>query len=83
MKITVEITNFEELQKILLFFKSIQLEKVEVNYTNSEILENSLSTLIQKGDKTQDPTSLFGIWKDNPKTTQQIRTQNWKRDWNI
>lgn len=69
MKVTVEITNFEELEKLLLFFKSIQLDKVEVNYKNN----GSLDDVLEKGDKTQDPTALFGIWKDNPRSLEEIR----------
>lgn len=83
MKITLEITNFEELEKVLLFFKSIQLEKVEVNYTNKKSNQNSIDDILEKGDKTQDPTALFGIWKDNPRSLEEIRKQNWKRDWEI
>ena len=30
---------------------------------------------ITKGDKSIDPTALFGIWKDNPRTLEQIREQ--------
>lgn len=84
MKITLEITNFEELEKVLLFFKSIQLEKVEVNYTNQQSTKHSIDDNdLEKGDKTQDPTALFGIWKDNPRNLEEIRKQNWKRDWEI
>jgi len=28
----------------------------------------TLSSKIQKGNKKINPTELFGIWKDNPKT---------------
>ena len=79
MKVTVEITNLEELEKLLLFFKSIQLDKVEVNYKNNASLDN----VLEKGDKTQDPTALFGIWKDNPRSLEEIRSKSWTRDWKI
>ncbi len=34
--------------------------------------------VITKGDKTIDPTSLFGIWKDNPRTLEEIRQKAWR-----
>ncbi len=82
MKVTLEITNFEELEKVLLFFKSINLDKVEVNY-KSESSIDPLNDVLEKGDKTQDPTALFGIWKDNPRSLEEIRNKNWKRNWEL
>lgn len=32
-----------------------------------------------KGDKTQDPTELFGIWAAAPKRLVEIRSLGWKR----
>ena len=78
MKIILETTDFNELQKIILFIKSLQLEKIEINYSNTLPTSN-----IQKGDKTQDPRALFGIWKDKPRSIEEIRNQNWKRNWEI
>lgn len=34
---------------------------------------------ITKGDKTIDPTVLFGIWKETPKDISDIRMQAWQR----
>ena len=76
MKVTLEIANFEELEKLFLFFKSIQLDKVEVNYKNESLIED----VLERGDKTQDPTALFGMWKDNPRDIEEIRNKNWKRN---
>ena len=36
---------------------------------------------ITKGIKKIDPTALFGIWKNKPRNIQDIRQQNWKRNW--
>jgi len=36
---------------------------------------------ITKGNKKLDPTALFGIWKNKPHNLQDIRQQDWKRNW--
>jgi hypothetical protein len=35
---------------------------------------------ISKGDKSMDPTSLFGIWASNPRNLKEIRQKAWKRN---
>ena len=35
---------------------------------------------IIEGDKSIDPTSLFGIWADAPRNIQDIRQKAWERD---
>ena len=32
---------------------------------------------IRRGNKAEDPTALFGIWKDRPRTLEEIRRRNW------
>ncbi len=78
MKVSLETNSFEELERIISLFKSMQLEKIEVNYSNT-----TPTNSIQKGDKTQDPRALFGIWKEKPRSIEEIRNQNWKRNWEI
>ena len=56
MKISLETTSVEELERIILFFKSMQLKEIEVNYSDVTKKDN-----VQKGDKTQDPRVLFGV----------------------
>lgn len=34
---------------------------------------------ITQGDKTIDPTDLFGLWKGQPKQLSDIRKQAWQR----
>jgi hypothetical protein len=34
---------------------------------------------ITHGDKTIDPTDLFGLWKEQPKQLSDIRKQAWQR----
>ena len=38
---------------------------------------------VTKGDKTLNPTELFGLWENNPLNLQDIRKQNWKRNLDI
>ncbi len=38
---------------------------------------------ITKGDKKLNPTALFGIWENKPRNIQDIRGQDWKRNWDI
>lgn len=33
---------------------------------------------LTKGDKSLNPTELFGIWKNNPRSIKIIRQQAWK-----
>ncbi|OFX20691.1 MAG: hypothetical protein A2033_00960 [Bacteroidetes bacterium GWA2_31_9] len=76
MKLIIETTNFNEFEKILYFFKTIEIGSVKV------ISEHIIPTpKIHKGNKKINPKELFGIWKDNPKSLEQIRENSWKRNW--
>ena len=35
---------------------------------------------ISKGDKSMDPTSLFGIWESSPRNLKEIRQKAWERN---
>jgi hypothetical protein len=37
---------------------------------------------LTKGDKSLDPTDLFGIWKNNTHSIEVIRQQAWQRNSN-
>ena len=77
MRVTIDAVNIQEVEKILLLLKSLNINNIEV------IPEPSgQRPSITKGDKRIDPTGLFGIWKDNPRNIQEIRASNWKRNWN-
>jgi len=75
MKVTIEVASYTELEKLLLFFKSLDLKSVNVVTSFDKP-----TPTITKGDKSIDPTGLFGIWKDAPRTLEQIRETAWKRD---
>ncbi len=38
---------------------------------------------IKKGNKSLNPTELFGMWADKPRNLQDIRKNDWQRNWNI
>lgn len=75
MKLTIELSNISELERILVLFKTLELENVKIVSPNF-----SLSSPIQKGNKKINPRGLFGIWKDNPKNIEEIRRAAWKRN---
>lgn len=71
MKLTIEIEEPEELEKLMKWLhENDLLEQVNI--------ETPKPTLpITRGDKSIDPTALFGIWKDNPRTLEEIRKNSW------
>ena len=77
MKITIEVSSHTELEKIVLFLQTLKLDSVRI-ITDSLAKKSDKNncTNITKGDKSIDPTSLFGVWKDNPRTLEQIREQS-------
>jgi hypothetical protein len=78
MRISIEAIDIQEVEKILLLLKSLNIKNIEVIPGPS-----GQHPSITKGDKEIDPRELFGVWKDNPRTIEVIRTANWKRDWNV
>ena len=74
MRITLEITNLSEIEKLFSFFQTVKLDDIQVI---SEDLR--LKPKIQKGNKHLNPKELFGIWKENPKNIEEIRANAWKR----
>ena len=74
MKITIEVTDKNELDKVLSALQTLASENVKIStsgYTDP--------LPITKGDKTVDPSALFGIWKDAPRKLIQIRKEGWDR----
>lgn len=71
MTVTFEISNSDEMEKLVSFFKVVKPENIQII---SELKPN-----IKKGDKSIDPKGLFGIWKDNPKSIEEIRSNAWQR----
>lgn len=75
MKITFEVTDKAELEKIMKFFGSLDNEKVTIiDNTSGNLLLNMIP-----GDKSIDPNELFGIWADDPRSAEDIRKAAWER----
>lgn len=56
----------------------------ESNALQSLFRQTSTNELpVKKGDKTLNPTELFGMWADKPRNLQDIRKNDWQRNWNI
>ncbi len=77
MRVTIEAVNIQEVEQILLLLKNLNLKDIQVSPGPS-----GEHPMVTKGDKKIDPRELFGIWKNNPRSLEQIRESAWKRDWN-
>lgn len=74
MRVTLEIADFDEMEKLLSLFQTMKLENIKIISPKNEIKSNIL-----KGNKTINPKELFGIWKDTPRNIEEIRTKAWDR----
>jgi len=72
MKITIEPTSTAELERLIMMLQSMEVTNFEVT--------NIPKPSITKGDKSIDPTALFGIWKDAPRQLEDIRARAWQRN---
>lgn len=82
MKVTVEVSSQSELEKIILFFNSLKLDSIRIvtdAITPMPKKNNKKGVKISKGDKSIDPSDLFGMWKDNPQSIETIRQKAWQR----
>jgi hypothetical protein len=72
MKLTVEISDESEIEKLLSYLKS---QKINSYHIGSESVPN-----VGKGDKSISPKEFFGVWKNTPKKLEVIRANAWKRN---
>lgn len=72
MKLTVEISDENEIEKLLSYLKSQKISAYQIGF---ESVPN-----VEKGDKTSNPKDFFGLWKSTPKKLEDIRTNAWKRN---
>ncbi|MCY7349883.1 MAG: hypothetical protein LH606_04345 [Cytophagaceae bacterium] len=76
MKVILEIEKPDEVEKLMRWLhKNRLLSQVKVETAVSDD-----SAAIVRGDKRIDPQALFGIWKDNPRTLEEIRKAAWDRN---
>lgn len=74
MRVTLEISNLGEVEKLLDALKKFKVKDVKVTSGKHA------RAFITKGDKKINPTDLFGVWKKRPRTLDQIRKKAWKRN---
>ncbi|MDX2302392.1 MAG: hypothetical protein NW226_06305 [Microscillaceae bacterium] len=77
MKITIELNTWIELESVLTLLSTLPLEGIQIQADKPNHLP------IQKGDKSLDGKALFGIWKDKPRSIEEIRNASWTRNWNL
>ncbi|MCB9232680.1 MAG: hypothetical protein H6581_13500 [Bacteroidia bacterium] len=75
MKITIETTNPHKLQRLLELLKELKIDDFSVIDSTEK---GSQPTILQR-DQNIDPTELFGIWKNKPRSLEEIRKRGWKR----
>lgn len=78
MTITIEVADAHEAGQVLKLLKSLDISAVHVQSSPTPPVPT-----ITAGDKSQDPRALFGIWKDQSRTLEQVREAGWKRNWDI
>lgn len=85
MKLTIEVATQSELEQIIHFFQSIKLESIRIigDKWASQVPKKSKKGIkITRGDKSLDPTELFGMWRENPRSVETIRQEAWERPQN-
>jgi len=78
MTVTIETSGIQEVEQLLILLKSLDIKNIKIQ-SSPAVFQSKIT----RGDKKIDPKPLFGIWKDNPRTIEQIRSAAWKRNWNI
>jgi hypothetical protein len=79
MTVTIQASGLQEMEQLLHLIKSLNINDLRIDFSNKKEIEPTIT----KGDKSINPTELFGIWKDSPKTTEDLRSNNWKRNWDL
>jgi hypothetical protein len=83
MKLTIEVSSQTELEKIIHFFQTLKLDSVRI-ISDSFIPEpkkvNQKALKVIKGDKSIDPSELFGMWADDVRSIEEMRQNAWGRN---
>ncbi|MCB9266432.1 MAG: hypothetical protein H6558_15490 [Lewinellaceae bacterium] len=78
MRITIETTSIREIEVLLKLLSQLDLEGIKI-IEQPDLPASGLP--ISRGDKSIDPGELFGIWKENPRDIDEIRSKSWARNW--
>ena len=62
---------------LIKFLQELNLENVKIVKSTEIEDTKKLESSIVKGNKSIDPSGLFGIWEKNPRTIEQIRSKAW------
>ncbi|PPL03614.1 hypothetical protein [Parapedobacter indicus] len=76
MRITIEIDNKNDLEKLSALFKTFKINTVNVIPS----IGLDAAAKISKGNKKINPNALFGIWAGRPRTLENIREVAWQRN---
>ena len=77
MTITIEVADANEAGQVLKLLKSLDINAVHIQEAGSR-REPTITPI----DYSIDPRALFGIWKDQPRTIEQVR-EGWNRNWEL
>ena len=69
MTVTIETSGIQEVEQLLTLLKTLNIKNINIHASSS-----APQLRIMRGDKKIDPKRLFGIWKNNPRTIEQIRS---------
>ncbi|MEI6408214.1 MAG: hypothetical protein WCR52_02430 [Bacteroidota bacterium] len=69
MTVTIETSGIQEVEQLLILLKTLNIKNIKI-----QSLPSVHQPSITLGDKKTDPKQLFGIWKDNPRSIEQIRS---------
>jgi len=78
MRIIIETENMGEIEQLVKLLKQLRIDSFSVEGLNEEVQ----APVITKGDKDIDPSDLLGLWKENPRTVEDLRKDAWNRDGN-
>jgi hypothetical protein len=79
MTVTIQASGLQEMEQLLHLIKSLNMNDLKIDFSSKKEIEPTIT----KGDKTIDPSELFGIWKETPKTIDDLRSNGWKRNWEL
>jgi hypothetical protein len=71
MTVTIQASGLQEMEQLLHLIKSLNINDLKIDFSSKKEIEPTIT----KGDKTINPTELFGIWKENPKTIGDLRSE--------
>lgn len=75
MKVTLELSDESEIEKLFTIFQTLHFDKSKFS-----IEFNNKQPLIKKGNKNLKPKDLFGIWQNSPRNIEELRIKAWKRN---